>query len=367
MERRREEHRRKQKEEMLEVVKGEDLSGIDLDSEEGMKKLESMVGQKIAENLMGSLTDFVGDKLIKKRKKKPRVKEIETASGEKKSVLIDDEDDSGDKDGETIGETLSKGSQKFQDLLKKAKQELDQTFDDDDEMSTAYKELTKSLKDIFNELDKTEAEIVRIDKEIKETDELLEKSKASKRKDIEVDAEGDTDEADDEVGPDEDPSEEDPSAEDLAEDPSEEPPEGDSAEEEPSDEPSEDPAEEEPTGDPVDDEPSEDEVDSEAKDDESDEGQTKDIDEMIKVTKIPTDKAQLRGLKESASEKRVVKHLESAIKDKFRKSGIDVGDRRIEIKVVSAGEYGGPQSDYDLGQFDETDETNGTFKDWFTI
>jgi len=51
----------------------------------------------------------------------------------------------------------------------------------------------------------------------------------------------------------------------------------------------------------------------------------------IKVTNFsPT-----TGLEDTASEKRVVKHLERAIKDKLTKAGLDTGGRQIEVKFIS--------------------------------
>ena len=40
-------------------------------------------------------------------------------------------------------------------------------------------------------------------------------------------------------------------------------------------------------------------------------------------------------LKDSPSEKRVIKHLERAIKDKLFKAGLDTGGRQIEVKFIT--------------------------------
>jgi hypothetical protein len=40
-------------------------------------------------------------------------------------------------------------------------------------------------------------------------------------------------------------------------------------------------------------------------------------------------------LKDSPSEKRVIKHLERAIKNKLSKAGMDTGGRQIEVKFIS--------------------------------
>ena len=40
-------------------------------------------------------------------------------------------------------------------------------------------------------------------------------------------------------------------------------------------------------------------------------------------------------MKDSPSEKRVIKHLERAIKDKLFKAGLDTGGRQIEVKFIT--------------------------------
>merc|ERR1719510_2100601 len=51
----------------------------------------------------------------------------------------------------------------------------------------------------------------------------------------------------------------------------------------------------------------------------------------IKVTNFsPT-----TAMEDTASEKRVIKHLERAIKDKLTKAGLDTGGRQIEVKFIS--------------------------------
>ena len=46
------------------------------------------------------------------------------------------------------------------------------------------------------------------------------------------------------------------------------------------------------------------------------------------------------GVRGSDSEKRVVKHLENSIKQKIAKSGLEIGGRTIEVKVITAGGAG---------------------------
>merc|ERR1719295_1843374 len=61
---------------------------------------------------------------------------------------------------------------------------------------------------------------------------------------------------------------------------------------------------------------------------------------IIKVTNL--DSSKVRGLSQSESEKRVVKHLENSIKQKIAKSGLEFGGRTIEVKVITAGGGGLP-------------------------
>merc|ERR1711963_953102 len=56
----------------------------------------------------------------------------------------------------------------------------------------------------------------------------------------------------------------------------------------------------------------------------------------IATATVNADSANVRGLENSDSEKRVVKHLESAIKEKLSQSGFDTGGRQIEVKVITA-------------------------------
>jgi len=50
----------------------------------------------------------------------------------------------------------------------------------------------------------------------------------------------------------------------------------------------------------------------------------------------------------------VIKHLESAIKDKLEKSGLDTGGRQIEVKVITSS--GLPTDDITDGLGEESDE-----------
>ena len=53
----------------------------------------------------------------------------------------------------------------------------------------------------------------------------------------------------------------------------------------------------------------------------------------IKVANLGSTSA----LKDTASEKRVIKHIERAIKDKLSKAGLETGGRQIEVKFITAG------------------------------
>ncbi len=50
----------------------------------------------------------------------------------------------------------------------------------------------------------------------------------------------------------------------------------------------------------------------------------------------------------SPSEERVIKHLESAIKEKLEHSGLDTGGRQIEVKLITATSYPGGGENGDL-------------------
>ena len=60
---------------------------------------------------------------------------------------------------------------------------------------------------------------------------------------------------------------------------------------------------------------------------------------MIRVANIAA--GDVTGVRGSDSEKRVVKHLENSIKQKIAKSGLEMGGRTIEVKVITAGGAGG--------------------------
>ena len=56
----------------------------------------------------------------------------------------------------------------------------------------------------------------------------------------------------------------------------------------------------------------------------------------VATATVNADSANVRGLENTDSERRVVKHLESAIKEKLSQSGFDTGGRQIEVKVITA-------------------------------
>lgn len=56
----------------------------------------------------------------------------------------------------------------------------------------------------------------------------------------------------------------------------------------------------------------------------------------VATATVNADTANVRGLENTDSERRVVKHLESAIKEKLSQSGFDTGGRQIEVKVITA-------------------------------
>lgn len=55
----------------------------------------------------------------------------------------------------------------------------------------------------------------------------------------------------------------------------------------------------------------------------------------VRVTNMSPKEAAVRALEDSPTESRVVKRLESMIKEKLTKSGLDTGGRQIEVKLVT--------------------------------
>ena len=62
-----------------------------------------------------------------------------------------------------------------------------------------------------------------------------------------------------------------------------------------------------------------------------------------------TDLTQMTALKNSPTEKKVAQRLESVIKQKLSKAGLDTGGRQIEVKLVTTTSIGGDGNDEDKG------------------
>lgn len=144
---------------MLKLVEGEDITDIDVETEEGMTKLEGMVGEKLAENLMGSLNDLIGGgKNQQPSQATPqKFKEVELPSGEKKSVPLDqDEGSSTDKPVKSVNQIEPRLNKVLNDFNK---------FDKADNVEDTVKvleEMSQELKDIWKELKRTEEEMIRV-------------------------------------------------------------------------------------------------------------------------------------------------------------------------------------------------------------
>lgn len=307
---------KQQKEHFLKVLDGEDLSKIDMDSEEGMQLLEGMVGEKMADKLVAELglllmpsssapssnnvvqmkhNLWVKDvtlkngksftKILKKNTFLDLIQEYMLNKGqlkkkEEKVVNLDPRSDLSDEDAmmehlvdtvkkmtseekESLGDlknAIKKNVQdSIEDILEETEGEMDLKLDSL-ERHNAIEELSKTLGELMNKLDKAEADINRVNSEINQLQGTI------------LDREDELDKV---------------HKDDLEEDEKEEEEEG--------------------------------------------EEQSR---VNIKVTNFSP--SAVSGLKDSASEQRVVKHLENAIKDKLAKSGLDTGGRQIEVKLVTA-------------------------------
>ena len=354
-----EEMKVKRKENLLKVLEGESIDNIDIETEEGMTKIEGMVGEKLAERLVGELGVILGGKdgagsktkwITPEKKTLPiEVEEVKLDNGEKQTRLVQDQFQSmikhmkkpmarkplGNKkvnldprsdmseEDEMIEELvktakevikteketlprkssdnkendLSKNFKMVKDILKdktktdikdlKTWQELQKTLQKDleesvDEIvketegemnmkldgldrSKAIQELHNTLQDLMSKLDKAEAEIDKANKEIEQLHDEID----GKEELIDT-LKKDTDEEAVEANPFADAIEDD--------------------------------------------------EDSSKKIEEK-ETASSDSKVNIKVTNFsPTSATE-----DSASEKRVVKHLERAIKDKLTKAGLDTG------------------------------------------
>jgi len=286
-EEKRKEMEQKGLEKMLEVVQGEDVGDIDVATEEGLNKLEGMVGDKLADNLIHSLNDLMGVKkpaaaAATKRKPVQKFKEIELPSGEKKSVPIDDDEEP--KSDLKVADDLKKLWQKAADEIKTGfpgledkMEALEEILEDTEAMINKVQELEGQLSNkLVNAIKKGEDE---------EDEDMLDAAKHDKGQQPEEQTEAkpvlESELSSDEHTPKEVKKE-----------------------------------------------------DGEMLEGQEEGAGQKDV---IRVSNLATDATKVRGVAHSDSEKRVVRHLENSIKQKIANSGLEFGGRTIEVKVITAG------------------------------
>ncbi len=329
-----------EKDRLLKVLDGEDLTGINMDTEEGMEEIERMVGNKMAEKLVTELGSLFGapvtkkvitsskdlleveeytlpsgekqTRLVKKNAFTNMLDEIKTdsaknkakktdvhASAAEKSVNIDPRSDLSSED-EMIEELIRSVKQltktemdSLKDLKSSLKDNVEESIEDileetEGEMNmkldgverhNAIEELSKTLHDIMAKLEKAETDINRANNEIDQLQNTIterEDELETLKREGGVSKEIIEEEA--EVGVN--------NAEDSL----------------------------------VDEKLQQPRVEEEPK-------------VNIKVTNM--NQNMVAGLKDSPTEQRVVKHLERAIKDKLSRSGLDTGGRQIEVKLIT--------------------------------
>merc|ERR1712223_232306 len=84
--------------------------------------------------------------------------------------------------------------------------------------------------------------------------------------------------------------------------------------------------------------------------------ENEDIDTKVNIKVTNFGASGATALKDSPSEKRVIKHLERAIKDRLFKAGLDTGGRQIEVKFITTSipaEVFGANEDGGGGSVDE--------------
>lgn len=309
-----------QKLNLLKALDDEDISHIDVNSEEGMSLIEGMVGEKLADKLVGELGAFLGTSIPKKKwisssgilGKPIEVREVKLPNGEVQSQIVSSQaqefntmlkdlskmrakrkivnlDPRSDLSDETemmeeLVHSVKQMTQKELDTLAKLKNSLVKTAEEsleeiveetEGEMNVkldglerhhAIEELHNTLQELMSKLDKAEADIHKVNEEIEQLHDTIDDKEevldTLKREMLD------------------------------------------------SDKPTEDLQQEE-----IDDE---------------EEG----LDES-KVNIKVTNYSPTSGLKDSPSEKRVIKHLERAIKERLNKAGLDTGGRQIEVKFIS--------------------------------
>lgn len=125
------------KQEMLKTLEGEDISHIDINSDEGLAQIESMVGDKMAKKLIDSIGDILGTSKPKKEIQDKKetivsIEEVTLPSGEKQSRIIE---------GTEIGDDLIE----IKEYVKKK---------ENDDPKTSISELTKQIKEVNDKMEK---------------------------------------------------------------------------------------------------------------------------------------------------------------------------------------------------------------------
>jgi len=330
-----EEIKDKHKASLLKALDGEDISHIDVTTDEGMSTIEEMVGGKLADKLVNELGAIFGKPLKPKTKliqpenggEAFEVEEIKLRTGEmqskpvgltafqaiikdfitkapskiepkKKEVNLDPRSDLSNEDEiiqelvDTVKKMTKDEMEALHDLKSTLKKNVQDSIEDiveetEGEMNlkldglerhNAINELHSTFQDLMSKLDKAEADINKVNEEIEQLhdtidgkDEVIDKLKE------ELDEEQKKLDEEFPTG--------------ASKSPLKEP----------------DPETAEP------------DMDTKVN---------------IKVTNFGASHGAT-ALKDSPSEKRVIKHLERAIKDKLFKAGLDTGGRQIEVKFIT--------------------------------
>jgi len=317
-----EETKDKHKASLLKALDGEDISHIDVTTDEGMSTIEEMVGGKLADKLVNELGAIFGKPLKPKTKliqpengRDPfEIEEVKLRSGEfqskpveknefesviknfvktpptkkavNKKVNLDPRSDLSNEDEiiQELVDTVKKMSKDEMEALSELKSTLKKNVQDsiediveetEGEMNmkldglerhNAINELHSTFQELMSKLDKAEADISKVNEEIEHLHDTID------GKEEEIDT----------------------LKKELGEEPTA----------------SKTPIKEEPES-----------------------GEDIESKVNIKVTNFGASGAT--ALKDSPSEKRVIKHLERAIKDKLFKAGLDTGGRQIEVKFIT--------------------------------
>lgn len=317
---------------LLKALDGEDISHIDVTTDEGMNTIEEMVGGKLADKLVNELGAIFGKPLKPTTKwiepetggESFEVEEIKLSSGEvqskpveknafqalvnkfaksahepkKKVVNLDPRSDLSNEDEmiQELVDTVKKMSKDEMDALSELKSTLQKNVQDsledivdetEGEMNmkldgierhNAINELTSTFQELMSKLDKAEADINKVNEEIEQLHDTID----GKEEVIDTLKKGILDDDNPENKNDHNPDKS---------------------------------------------------TSQNTMKEETEEEEDMDTKVNIKVTNFGASSAT--ALKDSPSEKRVIKHLERAIKNKLFKAGLDTGGRQIEVKFIT--------------------------------